>query len=77
MPEADVVMCAAQHTGNGDFRREEIAAMKKAFSSSISRGTIVDEAALIEALQLGRIAGAGLDVTAQNRYPEDSPLWTL
>ena len=45
---------------------EEIAAMKpSAFLINVSRGAIVDEAALLDALQERRIAGAGLDVYSQ------------
>jgi len=38
---------------------------------------VVDEPALIEALRSGRIAAAGLDVTAEEPLPSDSPLWTM
>ncbi len=43
----------------------------------VSRGRIVEEEALIAALQEGRLAGAGLDVTATEPLPADSPLWEL
>ena len=42
-----------------------------------SRGPLVDEAALIDALRTGRIAGAGLDVQEVEPPAEDNPLYTL
>jgi phosphoglycerate dehydrogenase-like enzyme len=44
---------------------------------NVARGRVVHEAALIEALQRRRIAGAGLDVTAEEPLPATSPLWTM
>jgi phosphoglycerate dehydrogenase-like enzyme len=44
---------------------------------AISRGGIVEEPALIDALREDRIAGAGLDVTEVEPLPKDSPLWGL
>lgn len=44
---------------------------------NVGRGTTVDEPALIEALQDGRVGLAVLDVTAVEPLPDDSPLWTL
>ena len=43
----------------------------------ISRGGIVDEDALIDGLQSGRIAGAGIDVFAAEPLAPDSPLWSM
>ena len=56
--------------------REEFAAMKEtAYLINVTRGGIVDEAALVEALEKGEIAGAGLDVVEQEPLPSESPLW--
>ena len=44
---------------------------------NVARGNVVDEGALIEALAQKRIAGAGLDVFAQEPPARDNPLWTL
>ena len=44
---------------------------------NISRGGIVDQAALTTALREGRLGGAGLDVTDPEPLPPDDPLWTL
>jgi phosphoglycerate dehydrogenase-like enzyme len=44
---------------------------------NVARGDIIDEVALIDALQHGRLRGAGLDVFATEPLPPDSPLWRL
>lgn len=56
----------------------ELALMKpSAFLINAARGAIVDEAALVAALRERRIAGAGLDVYAQEPLPPDSPLLSM
>lgn len=60
------------------FGREHFAKMKPtAFLVNASRGAVVDEQAMIEALRNGTIRGAGLDVFAQEPLPADSPLLQL
>jgi D-2-hydroxyacid dehydrogenase (NADP+) len=60
------------------FGRELFAAMKpSAYYINAGRGQTTDEAALVEALQGRRIAGAGLDVFQTEPLPAGSPLWEL
>jgi phosphoglycerate dehydrogenase-like enzyme len=46
-----------------------------AYLVNVARGGVVDEPALIKALEAGEIAGAGLDVFAQEPLPAGNPLW--
>ena len=58
--------------------QRELALMKEdAFLINTSRGPVIDEAALIEALQSRKIGGAGLDVFETEPLPKDSPLRKL
>lgn len=57
---------------------EELAAMKPtAYLVDVSRGGVVNQAALIAALREKRIAGAALDVFPEEPLPPDNPLWKM
>jgi len=78
VPQVDVLVSAAPATKEtvGMFNEQVFRAMKKtAYFINISRGTLVDEPALVRALQEGWIAGAGLDVTRQEPLPSSHPFW--
>jgi phosphoglycerate dehydrogenase-like enzyme len=78
--EADIVCLAAISDAATEkiLSRAVIGAMKPtAFVINIARGPMIDEPALIEALQQGRIAGAGLDVAVKEPLPADHPFWRL
>jgi phosphoglycerate dehydrogenase-like enzyme len=75
---SDVVVVATPYTPQteGMLGLEQLSLMKpSAYLLVVSRGGIVDESALVNLLQEGRLAGAGLDVQAVEPLPEDSPLW--
>jgi phosphoglycerate dehydrogenase-like enzyme len=78
LAQADVVVICLPLTAEteGLFSREAFAALKPgAYLVNVARGRIVDTDALLEALESGRLAGAGLDVTDPEPLPPDHPLW--
>jgi phosphoglycerate dehydrogenase-like enzyme len=80
LPEADYVVLAAPDTPETHHMigARELAALKRtACLVNIARGSLVDELALIAALQRGAIAAAALDVAEQEPLPPESPLWRL
>lgn len=79
LAQADVVVISAPQTNQtlhmiGDA---EFDAMKDgAVIVNVSRGKLIDEAALVRALQKGRLRGAALDVFEHEPLAPDSPLWS-
>ena len=80
LPDADYVVVAAPLTAQtrGMFGATQFGRMKPgARLINVGRGPTVDEPALVEALREGWIAGAALDVFAEEPLPEDSLLWEM
>ncbi len=80
LPACDYVVLIVPHTAETTNMIDEAAfrAMKpSAVLINIARGGVVDEAAMIRALQEGRIAGAALDVFEEEPLPADNPLWGM
>ena len=78
--EADFLLLLLPHTPENDNLIGEAVfkAMKPtAYLINVARGGVVDEPALIKALQSGEIAGAGLDVFREWPLPKSSPLWDM
>jgi phosphoglycerate dehydrogenase-like enzyme len=78
LDQADVIMLATALSDDTHhlFAAPEFERMKDgAYLVNMSRGGVVDQAALVEALRSGSIAGAGLDVVDPEPLPPDSPLW--
>lgn len=80
LAESDHVCIALPYTPETHhlLDAQRLARMKRtAFLYNIGRGKVVEESALIGALQNGQLAGAGLDVFEQEPLPEESPLWHM
>lgn len=78
--ESDYVVVTLPYTPENDnfISTPELALMKPtALLVCVSRGGVVDEDALLEALRKKRIAGAALDVVREEPMPPDNPLWDL
>jgi phosphoglycerate dehydrogenase-like enzyme len=76
--QADVIMLATQLTDDTYhmFSDREFKRMRSsAFIINMARGPVIDEQALIRALESGEIAGAGLDVFTKEPLPADAPIW--
>ena len=76
--QADVIMLATQLTDETYhmFSDREFKRMRNsAYIINMARGPVIDEAALVRALEAGEIAGAGLDVFSKEPLPADAPIW--
>jgi phosphoglycerate dehydrogenase-like enzyme len=77
---ADVVSLHVRlnDTTRGMIGADQFARMKRgAIVINTARGGVIDESALLDALREGKIAGAGLDVFAQEPLPAGHPLLTM
>lgn len=76
---ADVLVIALPEdpSTEGLVGETELEALGAGWLVNIGRGSVVDEPALVRALTDGALRGAGLDVTATEPLPDDSPLWDL
>lgn len=78
LAKAVVLVLPATAATRGLIGEGELRLMRRdAYLLNVGRGATVDEDALVRALREGRIAGAGLDVFAEEPLPPTSPLWAL
>jgi phosphoglycerate dehydrogenase-like enzyme len=80
LAESDFVLLAAPSTNETAalIDAAALATMRPGgYLLNVARGSLLDEEALVAALQSGQLAGAALDVFATEPLPADSPLWDL
>ena len=78
LPEADYVLLCAPETPETQrlIGAEQFSKMKRgARLINVGRGSLLDETALIAALENGTLSGAAVDVTEMEPLPPESPLW--
>ena len=79
LPETEILVMALPAVADtaGILSRERIALLpREAIVVNVGRGSAIDQDALMEALNAGRIAGAALDVVVPEPLPKDHPLWS-
>ena len=79
LANCDNVIAAVPNTPATEqmMNAEAFAAMKPgSFFVNVGRGTLVDEPALVAALESGHLSGAALDVASTEPLVDDSPIWT-
>jgi phosphoglycerate dehydrogenase-like enzyme len=80
LPRADWLMLCSPLTAETRklMSAQRLALLPKgAHILNVSRGEVIDEAAMIDALKSGHLAGAYLDVFEQEPLPAESPLWDM
>jgi phosphoglycerate dehydrogenase-like enzyme len=80
LPQADYVLLCTPVTPatTAIMNAARLSKMKPdAYLINVARGPLIDETALLEALQHRRIGGAALDVFNEEPLPPDSPFWSL
>jgi lactate dehydrogenase-like 2-hydroxyacid dehydrogenase len=78
LPENDYIVCSAPLQTRGMIGAEQFDNAKKdAIFINVGRGPVVQEDALVAALQQGKLKGAALDVFATEPLPTSSPLWEM
>ena len=79
LPDTDILVLALPATGETKniLSAERIALLpRRAYVVNVGRGSAIDQTALVDALNAGRIAGAALDVFQREPLPENDPAWT-
>ena len=78
LPDTDILVMALPSTPDtvGILSRQRIALLPEtAYVVNVGRGTAIDQPALVEALNAGKLAGAALDVFAREPIPDGDPVW--
>ena len=79
LPDTDILVMALPSTGETKniLSADRIALLPPtAYVVNVGRGSAIDQPALVEALNAGKLAGAALDVFAEEPVPAGDPVWT-